>query len=316
MKKGLPLLLILAFVLPQYSQAQGLVKRKRVLMEVMTGTWCVFCPGSAMGADDMVQNGHDIAIVKHHVGDSYQNAASLSRETLYNVNSYPTTIFNGDDFYSGGSTNNSLYNAYFGRYQANQDSTPIDMTMRVVRDGNQMKVQVDVTQVGTYTGNLVLHVSLTESHIPDSWFGQTEVNFASRGMYPTFSGTSLNLMEGVTQSYEIIAPVNSSWVVENMEAVVWIQDITTNEVMNADRVKLLFPDQIYEVKADAITSNTPAYQCASDQNEFTISVLNTDADTVTSMDITYQLNEELASIYNWTGVLPYEESVDITLPIV
>ncbi|MEO0899673.1 MAG: hypothetical protein AAFY71_24900, partial [Bacteroidota bacterium] len=45
-------------------------------------------------------------------------------------------------------------------------------------------------------------------------------------------------------------------------------------------------------------------------------VLNTDADTVTSMDITYQLNEELASIYNWTGVLPYEESVDITLPIV
>ena len=46
------------------------IQRDKVLIEIGTGTWCQYCPGSAMGADDMVANGHDVVIIENHNGDS------------------------------------------------------------------------------------------------------------------------------------------------------------------------------------------------------------------------------------------------------
>ncbi len=40
--------------------------REMVVLEIGTGTWCTYCPGSQMGADDLVINGCSVAVVEYH----------------------------------------------------------------------------------------------------------------------------------------------------------------------------------------------------------------------------------------------------------
>ena len=47
----------------------GQTTRENVVVEIATGTWCQYCPGAAMGADDLISNGHDVAVIEYHGGD-------------------------------------------------------------------------------------------------------------------------------------------------------------------------------------------------------------------------------------------------------
>ena len=46
----------LFLIVPIFVMAQA-VPREMVVMEIGTGTWCTYCPGAAMGADDLLENG-------------------------------------------------------------------------------------------------------------------------------------------------------------------------------------------------------------------------------------------------------------------
>jgi hypothetical protein len=83
------ILLICAFT------ALSAVPRNLVIVEMATGTWCQYCPGGSMGAHDLLANGHAVAIIKNHGGDTFANTYSNARNTFYGVTSYPTTIFDG-----------------------------------------------------------------------------------------------------------------------------------------------------------------------------------------------------------------------------
>ena len=94
---------------------------------------------------------------------------------------------------------------------------------------------VSLNKVDTYVGeNLVLHIALTESHIPDNWHGETEVNYCERSMFPDGHGTTLDFSGGD----ELLIPFNfdfdSEWVVENMEITYFIQDNDTKEILQGD----------------------------------------------------------------------------------
>jgi len=71
------------------------VPRNKVIIEIGTGTWCQFCPGAAMGADDLVNNGHAVAVVENHNGDTFTNTYSNARNTYYGITGYPTAFFDG-----------------------------------------------------------------------------------------------------------------------------------------------------------------------------------------------------------------------------
>ena len=60
------------------------------VLEFCTGTWCQYCPGAAMGADDLVTNHNRAAIVEYHNGDAYANTFSDARNTYYATTGYPT----------------------------------------------------------------------------------------------------------------------------------------------------------------------------------------------------------------------------------
>ena len=88
------------------------VDRDKVIVEIGTGTWCTYCPGAAMGADDLVANGHPVAIIENHNGDSYANQYSNARNSYYGISGYPTAFFDGGNSVVGGSHSSSMYSRY------------------------------------------------------------------------------------------------------------------------------------------------------------------------------------------------------------
>ncbi len=46
-------------------QAQD-VPREMVILEITTSTKCTYCPGAAMGAEDLLANGKFVAVIEHH----------------------------------------------------------------------------------------------------------------------------------------------------------------------------------------------------------------------------------------------------------
>lgn len=90
MKKTVYVFILL--FLAVFTNAQQ-VDRQMVVLEISTGTWCTYCPGAAMGADDLLANGCRVAVVENHNNDPFANQYSNARNSYYNPKWLPDCIF-------------------------------------------------------------------------------------------------------------------------------------------------------------------------------------------------------------------------------
>ena len=215
----------------------GGVAKDLVVYEIGTGTWCQYCPGAAMGADEMVENGHNVAIIEYHQGDNYVNTDATGRLDYYGITSFPTSKIDGSQTYAGGSETVSLYPTYLNFYNTRIERPSVySLGMNVTRtDGDNYNVDINVTEEYAYfTGDVKLHVALTESHIPESWYGMPEVNFFCFEMLPNYNGVVLDFSGNTTQNINYDFSVNSgTHVLNNCEVVVFVQDNVSKEIVNA-----------------------------------------------------------------------------------
>jgi hypothetical protein len=250
MKKFTFLFFTLLFSIAVYAQQ---VNKNYVVVEIGTGTWCQYCPGAAMGADDLVENGHLVAIIENHNGDPYAYTASNARNTYYNITGYPTAFFNGGNSVVGGSHTESMYGSYLPKYNsAIAVLSDFTMDLSETHNGLDYTVTIDVNEVGNYTGeNLVVQLALTESHIQVNWQGMTEVNFVSRAMYPSHLGTTYT---GGTSSINLSFTADPSWDLSNSELVAFIQDNTSKAILQADKLTLAEPNGTNNVALTGIVN--------------------------------------------------------------
>jgi len=214
-----------------------------VLLEIGTGTWCTYCPGAAMGADDLVENGHSVAVVEYHNGDNFTNSYSDARNTYYGISGFPTAIFGGVDYFVGGDHNISMYDNYLPIFEGRK---AINCAFDVGIFGTSAAQDYDLTiKLGKLASipadwdNLVLHVALTESHIPFNWQGQTEVSFVERLMMPDELGTMVDLMNNSNISVDLNFSLDPTWVTDECELVAFIQNLNNKEILQGSKVKLL-----------------------------------------------------------------------------
>jgi hypothetical protein len=220
--------------------------KQYVLLEIGTGTWCTYCPGAAMGADDLVQNGHQVAVVENHNGDPYAYTASNARNTYYGITGYPTAIFDGYKRLVGGDHSVSLYTSYLPIYQSEYAiKTAFGITIgEGQRVGNIYNLSVIVDRFGETpfaNSNLVLHLALTQSHIMVNWQGQNHLEFVNRAMVPDASGTPVDLQTVNQVTVPLTFTYNPAWggnLVTDYELVAWVQDLNTKEVVDAEKVNL------------------------------------------------------------------------------
>jgi hypothetical protein len=230
------------------------VPRSKVVVEIGTGTWCVYCPGAAMGADDLVENGHAVAIVENHNGDTYANVYSNARNTYYNITGYPTAFFDGLNAYVGGSNTQSMYSNYLPRVNARL-AIPSHFNIMAggAIDGNtvNLSVTIDKTEADTNT-NLRLHCAITESGIQQNWQGQTHLNFVNRLMAPNQNGTTIDFGTGNQVTIPLSFTLDPSWVLANLELVLFLQNNTSKETLQGVNYSLAEIGGAYPVSVDHI----------------------------------------------------------------
>jgi len=274
------------------------VNKNYVVVEIGTGTWCQYCPGAAMGADDLVNNGHDVAIIENHNGDPYAYAGSNARNSYYNITGYPTAYFDGGNPVVGGSHTVSSYPSYLLKYNAAiavlSDFT-LDMTY--THTGLDYDVAIDIDEVGNYAGtNLVIHLALTESHIEENWQGMTELNFVSRAMYPDQNGTAFT---GGATTLNLSFTADSSWDLSNGELVAFIQDNSTKEILQSDKISLAQPTGVNNI---AILSVNEIKTTCDLLVSPSLKVKNFGSADITSLDIDWSINGGNSSgTFLWTG---------------
>ena len=216
--------------------------RDMVLLEIGTGTWCQFCPGAAMGADDLILNGHNVGVVENHNGDSFTNSYSNARNTYYGISGYPTAVFGGVDYYVGGSQTVSNYDSYLPIFEGRKAiNTAFSVEIFGQNTGLDYTLNLRLEKLASIPDdwdNLVLHLALTESHIPVSWWGQTEVSFVQRLMAPDELGTVVDLMNNSNISVDFNFSLDPSWVTDECELVAWIENLNNKEILQGAKVKL------------------------------------------------------------------------------
>ncbi len=242
-------------ILNAYLNTTLLADRQMVVLEIGTGGWCQYCPGAAMGADDLVEGGYNVAVVENHNGDPYANTTSNARNTYYGISGYPTAFFDGVLNYVGGSNTVSMFSNYLPLVnQRNTVLTPVKLQIFGEQDRENYDVTIRIEKLGPLPNtNLVAHLALTQSNITYSWQGQTHLNFVDRQMYPTHTGTPVDLFNapvGYTDVNLNIAK-NTAWggVPTDYELVAFIQDLSTKEIIQGQKInitELLAPPQAPE----------------------------------------------------------------------
>ncbi len=212
-----------------------------VILEIGTGTWCTYCPGAAMGADDLIENGHDVAVIEYHNGDYYANSYSESRIDYYDITGFPTAIFDGVELYVGGSHSNSMYSTYLPIYELRKSIlSSFVITMNIDDTEQGFFAAITVEKVAeTSSENIVLHFVATESEISENWQDQTELNFVERLMRPDENGAPLDFTEGDIQNVILLFELEDSWIWPHIEFVSFIQDLDTKEILQGIKLSFL-----------------------------------------------------------------------------
>jgi PKD repeat protein len=233
--KKFTLVFSLIMIIALHLNAQ--VQRNMVAVEIGTGTWCQYCPGAALGADDLVANGKRVAIVENHNGDSYANQYSNARNTYYAVSGYPTAKFDGVLSVVGGDHTNSMYTSYLPKYdQRIAIPSPLKIEYTMTQTGLQFNFNFTITKVSALPANqLVFHFVVTQSEIAQVWQGQSILNFVTRLMIPDENGTALDFSTTDVQTVSITANLDPMWPIENIEFVSFVQNNAGKEILQTGR---------------------------------------------------------------------------------
>lgn len=268
-----------------------------------------------MGADDLLANGKDVAVIDYHSGDTYQTTASAARLSYYGLQGTPTAWFDGANAVVGGNHTTSMYNNYLPKYNLRK-SIQSDFTMSMEGSNSGLidyELIVTIENVGGgSTANLVMHVVVTESDIQQSWQGMSELNHTQRLMIPNQNGTALDFAGGDLIEETVMFAVDPNWVNENLEVIVFIQNPQTKDVKQAIKGNLSDFGTSNVNDAALMQAVVPKFVC---ENSITpkVKIANYGLDNLTSLDIIYDVNGGDATTFMWSGNLATYETVILEL---
>ncbi|MCX6269448.1 MAG: T9SS type A sorting domain-containing protein [Bacteroidetes bacterium] len=215
------------------------IARQMVVLEITTSVVCYYCPGAALGAEDLLNNGKFVAVIEHHNlaqgADPFKTTASQARSVnLGYGGGNPTAYFDVKSSFAGGNHTSSVYSYYLPKYNARINvPSPLSMAMDVTHSGLDYSARIKMIKVGTITStNLRLMFVVTQSHIPYNWEGQTVLNYVNRLMLPDVNGTVVDFSASDTAYANINFSLNGTWPAEDCEIIAFVEDMTAKEALN------------------------------------------------------------------------------------
>ncbi len=310
--------LILPALLFAFLTSAQQVDRNKVIVEIATGTWCQYCPGAAKGADDLIANGKEVAIVEYHGGDNFENTYSASRINYYGITGYPTAVFDGTLKVEGGDHTESMYSYYLPKYNQ-RIAIPSSFTIDVQGENTcfvNYSVTVTINKVADATGPYKLHAAVTESDLQVSWQGMSELDYVERMMVPNQNGTAIDFSFSNTQVVNLLFTVSSEWIRENCELVVFIQNTSNKEILQGARMNLTDFPTTTQVDATILDIHNVGEVNCSGTVAPAVTIRNNGQNDLSSLEIYYTVNDTEEGQFDWTGNLMQGQTEAVQLPLI
>ena len=264
----------------------------------------------------MIANGFDVAVLEHHAsssGGGFPNSYASARLNYYSISGIPNSIFDGVLSVLGGST--GTYNAFIVKYNQ-RIAIPSDFTVAIngFNDGLDYTVVLTLENVEPNSGSsLVAHLAMSESNLS---YGGDVFNYVTRLMVPNANGTPVDFSSNSTQTVSLDFTMNSTWVLDNCEFVAFIQDNSTKEILQATKVAVLDLIPMSTHNAGAVALNALPVMNCSEQVSPVFTIINQGAETLTSLNINYKVNDEDLNTYEWSGSLAFAQTEQVQVPSV
>jgi hypothetical protein len=221
---------------------------RTVLCEMFTSTTCPPCAGANQYFDQWLSTygtADKVAVIKYHVwwptpgNDPYylaNSGHSQSRVSYYAINYAPDMFINGTQ--QGSSP--SVWPGVIGNYLTVVSPFEITVTGTLsASTGGNIAVNVRSDGTAMSGSSYVLHTVMTESNLiytgPN---GDPKHENVMRMMYPSASGEAFTIALNETKLFTRTIAFNSAWVIPNLEIVVFVQNTTTKEIVQAAKIPI------------------------------------------------------------------------------
>ncbi len=257
--------------------------------------------------EQLIAEGSEIAVIGYHLNDDYSNIYSEARAEYYGMVGLPHVVIDGTQSFD------LTYDTLLAKYEERISiSSNYSITIDADRNGTTVNATINVGQIGAPNPETkVLHLVLTESHIPESWYGGEEVNHAERLMIPDQNGTPIISGKSVTGTFEFEFEMDPNWLVQHCELVTFLQDTVTKEIMQAQTFSLESTVLYNDVALTDIIN--PGDDYCKESISPIIKIENYGVDTLFHCIISYDVNGEENEFF-WEGILSTYQSEEVVLP--
>lgn len=223
-----------AFVFHANGQA-----KKRVLLEVFTGTWCGPCASKNPATFALVDGSEDFRCVSWHLAstfggtnDPFYHGKDGDEEKgfgLYGGTGTPTYVVDGKKV----SSNSTAVSSEFSKRIAT--STPVRIYVEQTTSGTTRNVTIQLTSVGAPpSGNYTLRAAVVERDIQYTGSnGEKNHPWVFRTSMPAWAGTAVVFpAQGSSNNINLTYDVDPSWDDQQLEVIAWIQNTSDKEIIN------------------------------------------------------------------------------------
>ena len=220
------------------SPAEG---QRRVLAEVFTNWGCLPCTEAAAFFDTLSDT--LVAVIAYHVGvpdptDPFyaETQETSDRRAEYYlgqpISGTPLVVFDGVYQNTGVGGIEGWSRQIRDR---ERDTTRIALSLTGTLDTTTKALELSAVLSSEIQGTGMLFVALTESNIPvDAPNGETEMDHVLRTLLPSYNGQEVGLQDSVAFSTTLA----DTWNWRNMEAVVFLQDPQSKEILATEVLPL------------------------------------------------------------------------------
>lgn len=306
------ILFFFGIVMLAISLTSSLNATERVVVaEEVTATWCTYCPGAQTGIHELKHRTYDsLAVIVYHSSssDPFYTSESAQRMSYYGISGYPTMKIDGILTVVGGEHSGNMYPSYRPLFKTRSlVNSPLDieLTLNYTPDRGTGTVYANIKNTGSSNVTGTLQFVLTETDIPYNWQGQTILYDVVRDMLPNANGESVSIAPGDSLLKNRDFTVQSSWVEENCNIVVFVQ-AASKEIYQGAQIAVVPETELtyYGLTATETAGNANGIPEPGESFDLDISLKNVGSEQATGISGTLSTSDPYITVSAGSSAFP------------